>query len=302
MTTCIPPQKFKTTTSNDMDAQLNLHYLDFIAANFSCHPTAATALGNHRFDHLLDDVSAPARARWQHYLRQTLAKLPHVIDYDKLSRDAQIDYHIFHDDLKRSIWIDEHELPYENDPRLYATKITGSIYDLFMQSTVPKATNVQNAVARMQLAPALLAEAQRNLKNPPRVVVETARQQTQGAITFFEHELYELIGDTVDQEVLTRSANNVIVALREYQQFIDQVLLPRASDSWRLGKKRFSHKLDLVLEADVSADQVMLEAKEEFARVRNAMTDIAQQLWNRYFSNRAMPANDAAGSHHLGIK
>jgi len=297
MTTCSAPQRFKTTTNNDMDMRLNLYYLDFIAADFACHPTAATTLGDHRFDHLLDDVSAPTRERWQQHLRQTLADLPNTITYDKLSRDTQIDYDIFHDDLVRSLWIDEHEQPYENDPRIYTTKITSSIYDLFMQSTVPKAINVHNAIARMRLAPALLAEAQRNLKKPPRVVAETACQQTQGAIAFFERELFELIGDTVEQEALTTAAKNVIVALRQYQQFIDQVLLPRASDSWRLGKERFAHKLNLVLDADVSADQVMVDANEEFVRMRKEMESIAQQLWIRYFPERVMPQNDAAGRH-----
>jgi uncharacterized protein (DUF885 family) len=299
MTSCAANNTLNPTANHHEDEKLKLYYLEYLEVFFSRHPTQATAMGDHRYDHLMDDVSEPARANWKHYLQKTIDELPNKIRYDQLSRSSQIDYDIFRDDVVRSVWIDEHEHPFENDPRIYPTKISSSIYDLFMLSTVPKSVNVRNAIARMRLAPALLAQGQINLKHPPRVVVETARQQTIGAISFFERELFELIGETKEQEELKRAANQVVVALKQYLDFIDQQLLQRSNDAWRLGKERFAKKLELVLEANQSADQVMADAQAEFTRVRQAMTDIAQQLWPRYFPDRRMPNDDATGRQQI---
>ena len=66
----------------------------------------ATRLGDHRFDDQLDDLSAEARAAHVERDRKALAELPRKVDYDKLSRDGQIDFEIFrqHLDPRRSGW------------------------------------------------------------------------------------------------------------------------------------------------------------------------------------------------------
>jgi uncharacterized protein (DUF885 family) len=259
----------------------------------------ATALGDHRFDHLLDDLSASSRVRWTEHARATLTELPTRIAYASLSRAAQVDFEIFRDDLKRSLWLEENERSYENDPRIYGSFATDSVYRLFAQSTVDKATNVRNAIARMKQVPAVLAAAKVTLKNPPRVVVETASKQNQGAITFYEQELFDLVGENAQQEALKSAAAEVVVALRAHQLFLDQELLPRATGEWRIGKERFARKLELVLDAGVTAEQVRADATLEFDRVRRDMAFAARQLWSRYFPKRAAPPEDAAGTHQL---
>jgi uncharacterized protein (DUF885 family) len=62
-----------------------------------------------------------------------------------------------------------------------------------------------------------------------------------------------------------------------------------------LGRKRFARKLELVLDAGLTANQVLADAEAEFARVRRDMYVIARQLWSRYFSTNALPPDDEDG-------
>jgi uncharacterized protein (DUF885 family) len=87
----------------------------------------------------------------------------------------------------------------------------------------------------------------------------------------------------------------VIPVLKDYQQFLEKEVLPRASGEWRIGKKKFSKKLDYVLDAGMSADEVLKDAEAEFTRVHNDMYVVARQLWSRYFTNEPLPAADAEG-------
>ena len=135
------------------DARLTAFFKSYLDEAFRRRPLEATRLGDHRFDHLLDDISALARAGWAEHYRLTLAELPKKIDYARLSRPAQIDFEIFKHHLTASLWLAENTRPFENDPRVYNDYLSESVYLLLAQSTQPKETNIKNCVARMAFFP-----------------------------------------------------------------------------------------------------------------------------------------------------
>jgi uncharacterized protein (DUF885 family) len=94
---------------------------------------------------------------------------------------------------------------------------------------------------------------------------------------------------------LKAEAARVVPVLKDYQRFLEKELMPIATGDWRIGKRKFSKKLELVLDADMSADEVLRDAEAEFARVHGDMYVIARQLWSRYFPREPMPAADANG-------
>ncbi len=281
--------------AQDADARLEAYFKRHLEQHFQQQPTAATQLGDHRFDHLLDDVSAPARQKWLALARQTLEDLPREVSYSALSRSAQIDYEIFEQALKRSIWLFENRHPFEEDPRVYNEYISDSVFLLLAQSTMPKEKNVANCIARMERIPAIVAAAKQSLTNPPRVFVETAIRQNQGAIAFYQKDIFELAGKTAQLPALKTSATRVVQCLTEYQRFLEKELLPCANGEWRLGRDKFYRKLELELDAGMTADQVLADAQAEFDRVQRDMYVIARQLWSRYFPKQALPPDDPAG-------
>src|SRR5437764_211947 len=123
----------------------------------------------------------------------------------------------------------------------------------------------------MAQIPRVVAAARENLKNPPRVHTETAIKQNRGAISFYEHDLFDFAGQTSQRASLKAAAEPVVACLKEYQEFLEKNLLPRAKGEWRIGAEKFARKLELELDAAVSADQVMADAKSEFDRVERDM-------------------------------
>jgi uncharacterized protein (DUF885 family) len=277
------------------DARLVAFFKGYLEDLFRHRPLEATRLGEHRFDHLLDDVSPTARAKWNARVRKTLARLPEAIDYRKLSRPAQIDFEIFQTHLKYALWLADNTRPFEEDPRVYNDYITESVYLLLTQSTQPQAVNVRNAAARMAKIPQVVAAARQGIGKPARVFVETAIRQNRGAIAFYDEGLFQLAGETPELSALRQAARPVVAALKEYQKFLEEEVLPRARGNWRLGKEKFARKLDLELNAGITSEEVLHEAEAEMERVEAEMYVVARQLWARYFPDKALPPDNARG-------
>jgi uncharacterized protein (DUF885 family) len=277
------------------DAKLTAFFRSYLDKRFAAHPLDATRAGDHRFDHLLDDVSPRARAADRERTKDTLADLPKQIDKAKLTRDGQIDYEILEHSLQYDLWQTDNTRPFEQDPRTYNDYISESIYLILTQSTLPKERNVENATKRMAFIPKVVAAAKESLKDPPEVFVRTAIGQNRGAIAFYEGGIFELTGETPGLGELRTAARPVIDALKEYQTFLEKDLLPRAKGEWRLGKERFYRKLELELDAGLTADEVLAEAEKEFARVEREMYTIARQMWGQRFPGKALPPDDEDG-------
>ncbi len=236
--------------------------------------------------------------RWQPGVSATVKRWRRSLKgfrYSRLSRNSQIDYEIFRQELTRSLWLEENIHPFEEDPRVYGRYISDSVYLLLAQSTLPRETNIVNCLARMEQMPRIITAAKANLRHPSRPLLETAIRQNQGSIAFYERDIFEYAGKTPQLAALKASAQRVVACLKEYQVFLEQDLLPRATGQWRLGRDKFYRKLELELDANLTADQVLAEAQAEFDRVQRDMYVVARQLWSSYYRGRALPPDDAAG-------
>ena len=279
------------------DTKLESVFRSYLDDYFRLRPLEATRLGEHRFDSQLEALTPAARAQWLEQTRKALAALPNQVDIHKLSRNAQIDYEIFEHSLKTEIWLTENFHPFEQDPRVYNGYINESVYLPLTQSTAPKETNIANCIARMAKIPTIVAMARQNLQNPFRAHTETAIKQNRGAIFFYEREIYDFAGETPQLGNLKAAAVPVLTSLKGYQEFLEKELLPKANGEWRIGSEKFAHKLELELDAGMTAEQVMADAESEFARVEHDMYVIARQLWSAYFAGSPLPPDDQEGRH-----
>jgi hypothetical protein len=284
-----------STATDNEGGKLAAFFQSYLDENFQQHPTEATQLGDHRFDGQLEDISAAAREAWVSLARRTLKELPQRVNYQRLSRDGQVDYEIFQHQLRTQLWLAKNTHPFAEDPRTYGGYLNDSVYALLTQSTLPKETNIANCLARMAQFPRIIATAKATLTHPPLPILETAIRQNQGAVSFYEGDIFQLAGDTAQLEPLKAAATNVVAELKDYQTFLEGPLRARANGEWRLGPKKFKEKLDLVLEAGESADQVLADARAEFDRVQRDLYVISRQLWSAYYPKDNLPPDDADG-------
>jgi uncharacterized protein (DUF885 family) len=283
------------SAANGEDQKLESFFKAYLDEYFRLQPVQASKLGDHRFDAQLEDVSPEARKQWLAHWETTLRALPKHVNYSQLTRQAQIDFEIFKHELETQIWLTRNEKRFEEDPRIYNDYINDSIYVLLTQSTLPRETNVANCIARMARIPRVIATAKQTLTHPPKAILETAIRQNRGSISFYETEVFQFAGETPQLPKLKSAAAPVVAALKEYQKFLEGELMSRATGNWQLGRSKFNRKLELVLDAGMTADQVLADAHAEYDRVMRDMYVVARQLWSRYIPKRVLPPDDADG-------
>ncbi len=284
-----------TNAATSEDARLEAFFREQLDATFQLRPTLATELGDHRFDDRLDDVTQAAREHWSAQTRATLAALPQRVDYARLSRDGQIDFEILDQSLRASLWNQENFNSFVIDPRSYNGLIADSVFSLLTQSSLPKETNVANAIARIRQVPRVVAAARENLKNPSLIHLQTAIRQNQGAINFYQSDIFSLAGKTKQLQALKAAAAEAADALKSHQAFLENDLRQRANGEWRSGSEKFNRKFELDTDAGMTADEIYRDAQAEFTRVRNDLYVVSRQAWSRYFPGVSLPPDDPEG-------
>lgn len=279
---------------NPADAKLQALFREYLDAEFARHPFYATQQGEHQYDDRLDDLSPEARTADRTTTKNWLAKLD-AFPKDTLSRAGQIDWEIWRHSLEFQEWSAVNEPRFETDPRVYGEYISDSVFALFTQSTLPRGRNVANAAKRIAFVPKIVAAAKASLKNPPRILTEVAIKRNLGAIGFYEKELFALSAENAATSELTAPAKAAVVALKDYQAFLETELLPRSGGEWRLGAARFAQKLERELNAGMTAAEVIRDAESEADRVEREMYYVAKELWHTQFPKAALPPDDERG-------
>ena len=265
-------------------------------------PMTATRLGDHRFDDRLEDLSPDARLMRLNRDKKALADLPQAVNYKSLKRASQVDYEILSRYLESRIWLSENFKTFEEDPRVWGEYLTDSVYLPLVQSTLPKATKLKNAMKRMELIPSVVDIARKTIKNPPKAKTQTAILQTQGAIDFYSKEIYLITGRPANDAELTAKSKPIINALAKHLEFLKTEVLPRSGENWRIGRALFEKKLDYELDAGLTADEILAEAEREADRVDREMVVIARQMWAQAYPGVVIPPDDAAGRRLLVAK
>jgi uncharacterized protein (DUF885 family) len=265
-------------------------------------PMTATRLGDHRFDDRLEDLSPDARLMRLNRDKKALADLPQAVNYKSLKRASQVDYEILARYLESRIWLSENFKTFEEDPRVWGEYLTESVYLPLVQSTLPKATNLKNALKRMELIPSVVDVARKTIKNPPKAKTQTAILQTQGAIDFYSKEIYLITGLPANDAQLTAKSKPILEALAKHLEFLKTEVLPRSGENWRIGRALFEKKLDYELDAGLTADEILAEAEREADRVDREMVVIARQMWAQAYPGVVIPPDDAAGRRLLVAK
>jgi uncharacterized protein (DUF885 family) len=280
---------------NAEDTRLANLFQTYLDEEFRLHPSFATQQGNHDFDDLLDDLSPAARAKDVDRAKNWLARLAKEIDVKKLSRDGQIDFEIWTHSLEYGLWSVANDNRFEYDPRVYGEYISDSVFVLLTQSTLPRERNVENAAKRIKYIPKIVEAAKAGVKNPPKILTDITIKRNLGAIAFYEKDIYEFAKETPGSDPLATPCRAAVLALKEYQAWLEKDLQPKSAGEWRLGKDRFAKKLELELDAGLSADEVVKLAEAEAERVEREMYYVAKQLWSKQFPGRALPPDDAEG-------
>jgi uncharacterized protein (DUF885 family) len=243
---------------------------------FPANPTTATVAGMHAYDAKLEDYSRAGIDREIAQLKE-YEKRVSAVDEKTLDEPTRGDRELVLNYLHSTLLTLQTIRPWEKNPDTYSGGITSSAFSIMERKFAAPADRLRALIAREKLMPAALREAHANLKNPPKIYTEIALQQLPGLARFFENDVpaaFADVSDAVLRQQFAASNAAVIRALGDYQTWLRDTVLPRASGDFRLGAETYSRKLaydemvDVPLDRLIEIDMQNLRSNQaEFARI-----------------------------------
>ena len=264
---------------------------------YQANPEWATSLGDHRYDDQVSDRSeAGFRARVD--LNQGILDDLDDIDPKKLSRANSIDYEILKERAEAVIFEIKEIREHRWNPTFYNPG--NGIYNLLARDFAPLPERLQSVKARLEQLPDQLAAAKANLKNPPRVMTETAINQNQGVINLIMDGLQEYLAQSPEsRDELASARSGAIAALDDYGGWLKRDLLPRSNGDFRLGEKLWRKKLRYSLSSDLSPEEILASAQKDLIETTAEMVETARPLYRDYFGGHP---DDTSHSDHEMIR
>ena len=276
----------------------------FLEEMLALTPVAATSLGEHRYDGLLDDVSAAGEARRAALARDLLAQLQ-ALDHTQLSRAHQVDAQLLTNELQYEIWNGEELQEWRWNPLLY-TELTGnSVYLLMARDFAPLADRLRHVTARLAEVPRLLGQV-REVLDParvPRIHAETAVKQNTGVLDLIDQLVVPQLGalPEADRLQLKAAIAKARTAVTQHQIWLEKRLLPAANGDFRLGAERYDAKLRFALVSSLSRQEIRTRAQEEISRTRVQMYSIARTVLNARPDAAPLPETATPDEQQNGI-
>ncbi|MEP7155702.1 MAG: DUF885 domain-containing protein [Betaproteobacteria bacterium] len=264
----------------------------FVESFFKTNPEQATAIGEHRFDKRVRDLSVAGLARERKLYHATLAAVKRI-NAASLSSQYRVDYHIMMNELEGRLFAIEVLKEQDWDALSYVP--ANGIYVLLARDFAPLPSRLASVKARLEQIPGALKVAKANLKNPPRIFTETAVDQNKGAIGLIRDELDMYVKDAPQMKAaLAPSRKKAIAALEAYGAWLEKELLPRSTGDFRLGAANYRRKLKFSLESDITPEEILRRAEGEFAATQRALYDVAAPLYKQYFPQMPLPEDHKA--------
>jgi len=268
-------------------------------------PVGATALGDHRFDDRLDDVSL---AGWQARLTFTEIYLAALepIDRSKLSRANQVDLLLLLHDLQYDRWKYQTLQDYRWNPLIY-TRIAGdALYNLLAREFAPAPERLNNVGKRLDELPRFLAQVREVLEpaRVPKVFAETAAKQNAGLKSMLDGEITAQIArlPAEEQDALRASVAKARSAVSQHQIWLEKRLTPEAQGDFRLGAELYDQKLSYALFSPLSRQEIRARAESELAATRTAMYEIATAVLKGRKGAPKTPEKPSASQQQQAIK
>lgn len=275
---CVLPAAAAAGAADTQFAALGKRYLD----EFGRHaPVAATQLGDHRFDHQLDDLSAAGRARALAWNQGILAELQ-AIERAQLSRANQVDAAMLDNQLRYSIWAEQKYRDWSWDTQVYTQLAGQALYGLLAREFAPLPERLRALTSRLEKLPGLLEQMRANLvpARVPAVHAETAVRQNPGVLSLVD----ELVVPNLDQlpaaerARLEKAIANARAALKVQQAWLEKELLPKAKGDFRIGRELFDQKLEFALMSPLDRAEIRRRAEREVTATRAAMYEVSRKV------------------------
>jgi uncharacterized protein (DUF885 family) len=259
---------------------------EYVYTTLSFSPVSASAAGYHEhqkvnLDELLDNYDESELKKVRDYLSGFRRRLDENVQPDALNLEERADYDILTDHLRQwQLELDTIQ-NYRHNPTLYVELLGSALFTPMVVEYDSIEKRYQHIIARLQRAPALLAQARQNLQSSPQVWTQVAMQENDGNYELVNKTLREKCPATLKAGYETAAAG-ALKAIDEFRNWLKNTLATKDYD-WRLGKEKYAAKFAPVLGLKATPEQVLGDAEAELKRVRQQMLEISLPLHQKMY-------------------
>jgi uncharacterized protein (DUF885 family) len=237
-------------------------------------PVMASSLGDHRFDDRLDDLHPAVLDEERKAIATRLVEL-HQWDDVALPIGHRVDAEVLSVRLRDRLFDIEEDGEYTWNP--LAANPGTALYLLLARDYAPLPDRLRSAGSRLRQIPEQLEVARASLHDMPRVHVETAIGQFGGTLGLVD----DIAREIADRDDLRREVEPALdaarAALNTHVEWLSAELESAAGDP-RLGRETFARKLSLVLDVEMTPEQVLQAAMDELLVLEDRIAQVAAQL------------------------
>jgi len=272
---------------------------------FKHDPVAGTSAGFHQYDAMLSPATRTEIDAQIAALRKFEGEVE-SFGAQGLSPLSTADRELLLAQIRGQVLSLEVIRPWEKNPDVYSSGATNAVYVIMSRKFAPAAVRLKSVIAREKMIPGLFQAARDNLKNPPKVYTEVALEQLDGISSFFQKDVPAAFKEVTDAQLnaeFKRANQGVLDALKAYQAYLKDDLLPRSRGDFQIGAETYRKKLLYDEMVDIPLDRLLeigfadlRRNQEEFKRVaaqvdpkRTAEVILAETLKDHPSGEKLLP-------------
>lgn len=247
---------------------------------FKANPSQATSVGVHQYDHQLEDFSLAAHQRNRSKLVAYLGEFE-AINPRSLSQNDRDDREIMIASIQGLLLEEDHVQMWRKNPDYYSGAATSTIFSIMKRDFAPASERLRSVIEREKQIPRALQQARAVVINPPRIYTDIAIEQLPGNVEFFESTVPEAFKDVKDTALLAefkRSNEAAIAALKDYQTWLQNDLLPRSNGAFAIGAENYRLKLLYDEMVDVPLPRLLKIGYAQLRKDQRAFIDTARRI------------------------
>ena len=274
--------------ANDKFAKLSE---EFIHETLALSPSSASQAGYHKhvnpktgqtiaLDSLLDNVSPEGIAKQRQLYAQWRERFHAETPVASLGAQDAADWRLIDDQIGLNLLELDRIQNYKHNPTVYVELLGGAFFQPLTDEYAAEDVRLGDVLSRVAATPTFLDQARTELVDADPIFIKVAVQENDGNINLIQDTIAAAVAKHPELKArFDQVAPPAVKSLKDFSQWLQNDLAKRKTDrTWRLGKDFYADKFRLVMETDITPDQVLADAERDFKKTRAEMLELALPL------------------------
>jgi uncharacterized protein (DUF885 family) len=275
----------------------------FIHETLAQSPSSASQAGYHHhtdpktgrdlaLDSLLDDVSPAGYAAQRDLYAKWRERFHKECPVASLDAEDAADWHLIDDQIALNLLEFDQIQNYRHNPTVYVELLGAALFQPLTDDYASEEVRVNDVLSRVAAIPHFLDQARTVLADADPIFIKVAIEENDGNINLIQSTIASAVANAPALKTrFNQVAPPAVVALKKFSEWLESDLAKRKTDrTWRLGRQFYDQKFRLVMETEITPEQLLSEAESEFRKTRTEMLQLALPLHKQYYPDHDEPS------------